>query len=79
MAGTISLLNKDGDRLHTIYVGSAPESGKMSMAFQNRAKMAELESGRPAAARTDFGWDSYAAHLGAGALRVLEWELGLVL
>jgi hypothetical protein len=28
MAGTISLLNQDGDRLHTIYVGSAPEIGK---------------------------------------------------
>jgi len=25
---SISLLNRDGDRLHTIYVGSAPESGK---------------------------------------------------
>jgi hypothetical protein len=52
----------------------------VSMAFKNRAKTAELESGRPAAARTDyFDWDSYAAHLGVGALRVLEWGLGLVL
>ena len=43
------------------------------MAFKNRAKTAELESGRLAAARTGFGWDSYAAHLGVGGLGLVLW------
>jgi hypothetical protein len=28
MTGTISLYDKNGERLHTIYVGAAPEYGK---------------------------------------------------
>jgi len=28
MTGNITLYNKDGDRLYTIYVGAAPEHGK---------------------------------------------------
>jgi hypothetical protein len=39
MAGTISLLNKDGDRLHTIYVGSAPESGKKTFFWKMRKEL----------------------------------------
>jgi hypothetical protein len=39
MAGTISLLNKDGDRLHTIYVGSAPESGKKTFLWKMRKEL----------------------------------------
>ena len=36
MAGTISLLNRDGDRLHSIYVGSAPENGKKTFLWKMR-------------------------------------------
>jgi len=39
MAGTISLLNQDGDRLHTIYVGSAPESGKKTFLWKLRKEL----------------------------------------
>src|SRR5215813_135132 len=39
MAGTISLLNRDGDRLHTIYVGSAPESGKKTFLRKMRKEL----------------------------------------
>jgi len=39
MAGTISLLNKDGDRLHTIYVGCAPESGKKTFLHKMRKEL----------------------------------------
>jgi hypothetical protein len=39
MAGTTSLLNRDGDRLHTIYVGSAPESGKKTSLWKMRKEL----------------------------------------
>jgi len=42
MAGTISLLNRDGDRLHTIYVGSAPESGKRTFLGKMRKELSAV-------------------------------------
>jgi hypothetical protein len=39
MAGTISFLNQSGDRLHTIYVGSAPESGKKTFLRKMRQEL----------------------------------------
>jgi stage III sporulation protein SpoIIIAA len=42
MAGTISLLNQDGDRLHTIYVGSAPESGKKTFLWKMRKELSAV-------------------------------------
>jgi hypothetical protein len=42
MAGTISLLNRDGDRLHTIYVGSAPESGKKTFLRKMRKELSAV-------------------------------------
>jgi len=39
MAGTISFLNRNGDRLHTIYVGSAPESGKKTFLRKMRQEL----------------------------------------
>jgi hypothetical protein len=42
MAGTISLLNQDGDRLHTIYVGAAPESGKKTFLWKMRKEMSAV-------------------------------------
>jgi hypothetical protein len=42
MAGTISLLNQDGDRLHTIYVAAAPESGKKTFLWKMRKELSAV-------------------------------------
>jgi len=42
MTGTISLLNRDGDRLHTIYVGSAPGSGKKTFLWKMRKELSTV-------------------------------------
>lgn len=49
MAGTISLLNKDGDRLHTIYVGCAPESGKKTFLRKVRNELSAVKKEFPRA------------------------------
>jgi hypothetical protein len=49
MAGTISLLNNDGDRLHTIYVGCAPESGKKTFLRKVRNELSAVKKEFPTA------------------------------
>ncbi len=45
--GTVSFHDGDGERLHTIYLGRMPESGKVSLKAQFRAEGAHIQASRP--------------------------------
>jgi len=45
--GTVSFYDADGTRLHTIYLGRMPESGKASLKAQLRAEVAHIRTVRP--------------------------------
>ena len=45
--GTVSFHDGDGERLHTIYLGRMPESGKVSLKAQLRAEGAHIQASRP--------------------------------
>jgi len=81
MAGTISLLNRDGDRLHTIYVGSAPESGKKTFLRKIRKELSAVIKEFPKATVVgvaDGAQDNCAAFLAlALAVVLLAAFLGL--
>lgn len=49
MAGTITLLDGDGERLHTIYVGSAPQSGKATFLHMLRKEVEAVTAAFPKA------------------------------
>lgn len=45
--GTVSFHDSDGERLHTLYLGRMPESGKVSLKAQLRAEVAHIKACRP--------------------------------
>ena len=45
--GTVSFHDSDGARLHTLYLGRMPESGKVSLKAQLRAEVAHIKACRP--------------------------------
>jgi hypothetical protein len=49
MTGSLSLYDKHGERLHTIYVGAAPEYGKKTFSF---AGLCGMQRGRTDVAHT---------------------------
>lgn len=49
MAGTIALLDKDGERLETIYVANAPEEGKATFLTRMEREVARLKAWDPEA------------------------------
>ncbi len=45
--GTVSFHDSEGERLHTLYLGRMPESGKVSLKAQLRAEVAHIKAFRP--------------------------------
>ena len=45
--GTVSFHDSDGERLHTLYLGRMPESGKVSLKAELKAEVAHLQASRP--------------------------------
>jgi hypothetical protein len=51
MVGTISLYNKNGDRLHTIYIAQAPEYGKEQFKIRLTKEIKEIQKIVPSSAK----------------------------
>jgi hypothetical protein len=78
MGGTIALYDATGTRLHTEYLGSMPEAGKITFATRLRARMTQVLTHYPHARHKCLGdgaqwnWDFFATHY-PNALWVLDF------
>lgn len=81
MSGTLSLYAEDGERLHTIYVGGAPEYGKDAFLKRMAHEIAHVTALYPAATRVGLAdgakcnWTFLAEHT---QFQILDfWHVGV--